>query len=76
MDGKSSLKIPAGLKSGKLLRMRGKGLPMLRSSSKGDQIVRVVIETPSNISRGSKKTIESLRDELGPIKKPYSKIDI
>jgi len=76
LDGKSALKIPAGLQSGKLLRMRGKGFPMLRSSSKGDQIVRVVINTPSSVSKGSKKIIESLKAELGPIKNPYSKIDI
>ena len=76
LDGKSTLKIPAGIQSGKLLRMRGKGFPMLRSSSKGDQIVRVVVETPSSVSRGSKKIIESLRDELSPIKNPYSKIDL
>ena len=76
LDGKSTLKIPPGIQSGKLLRMRGKGFPMLRSSSKGDQIVRVVVETPSSVSRGSKKIIESLRDELSPIKNPYSKIDL
>ena len=76
LDGKSTLKIPAGIQSGKLLRMRGKGFPMLRSSSKGDQIVRVVVETPSSVSRSSKKIIESLRDELSPIKNPYSKIDL
>ena len=56
--------------------MRGKGFPMLRSSSKGDQIVRVVINTPSSFSKGSKKIIESLKTELDPIKNPYSKIDI
>lgn len=76
LDGKSALKIPAGIQSGKLLRMRGKGFPMLRSSSKGDQIVRVVINTPSSFSKGSKKIIESLKTELDPIKNPYSKIDI
>ena len=65
-----------GIQSGKLLRMRGKGFPMLRSSSKGDQIVRVVIDTPSSISRQSKKIIESLKNELSPIKNPFSKIDL
>ena len=76
LDGKSTLKIPSGIKSGKLLRMRGKGFPMLRSSSKGDQIVRVVVDTPASLSRQSKKIIESLKRELSPIKNPFSKIDL
>ena len=76
LDGKSTLKIPSGIKSGKLLRMRGKGFPMLRSSSRGDQIVRVIVDTPASLSRQSKKIIESLKSELSPIKNPFSKIDL
>jgi len=76
LDGKSTLKIPSGIQSGKLLRMRGKGFPMLRSSSKGDQIVRVIVDTPASLSRQSKKIIESLKSELSPIKNPFSKIDL
>ena len=76
LDGVSTLKIPSGIQSGKLLRMRSKGFPMLRTSSRGDQIVRVIIKTPESISRGSKKIIEKLSDELGPIKNPFSKIDL
>ena len=56
--------------------MRGKGFPMLRSSTKGDQIVRVVVDTPASLSRQSKKIIESLKSELPPIKNPFSKIDL
>jgi len=76
LDGVSTLKIPSGIQSGKLLRMRSKGFPMLRSSSRGDQIVRIIIKTPESISRGSKKIIEKLSDELSPIKNPFSKIDL
>ena len=60
LDGISTLTIPSGIQSGKLLRMRSKGFPMLRRSSKGDQIVRVIVNTPASISRGSKKIIEKL----------------
>ena len=76
LDGKSTLKIPSGIKSGKLLRMRGKGFPMLRLSWRGDQIVRVIVDTPASLSRQSKKIIESLKSELPPIKNPFSKIDL
>ena len=76
LDGVSTLKIPAGIQSGKLLRMRSKGFPLMRSSSKGDQIIRVVVYTPSSISKENKKNIEILSKTLDPIKMPYSKIDL
>ena len=76
LDGISTLTIPSGIKSGKLLRMRSKGFPMLRRSSKGDQIVRVIVNTPASISRGSKKIIEKLSEELEPIRNPFSKIEL
>ena len=76
LDGVSTLKIPPGIQSGKLLRMRSKGFPLMRSSSKGDQIIRVVIYTPSSISKENKKNIENLSKTLEPIKMPYSKIDL
>ena len=76
LDGISTLKIPPGIQSGKLLRMRNKGFPMLRSSSRGDQIVRVVVNIPKSLSKGGKKIIETLNKELDPIKVPFSKIDL
>ena len=76
VDGKAGLKIPAGIQSGQVLRMKGKGFPMIRSSSSGDQLVKIQVETPTKISRGTKKKIESLEKDLGPIQNPFSKIDI
>ena len=76
MDGKAGLKIPGGIQSGQVLRMKGKGLPMIRSRSNGDQLVKIQVETPTKISQGIKKTIESLEKDLGTIQNPFSKIDI
>ena len=76
LDGVSTLKIPRGIQSGKLLRMRSKGFPMLRRSSKGDQIVRVVVDIPTSISRRGKEFIQKLKEELGPIDDSFSKIDV
>jgi molecular chaperone DnaJ len=44
------LKIPAGTQSGRLLRMRGKGLPHLQGGGRGDMIVRVLVWTPSPLN--------------------------
>ena len=76
VDGKAGLKIPAGIQSGQVLRMKGKGFPRIRSRSNGDQLVKVQVETPVKLSRVAKKTIESLEKDLGPIQDPFNKIDL
>jgi molecular chaperone DnaJ len=50
ITGSARLKIPAGIQSGRLLRMRGKGLPLLQSTNRGDMIVRVVVWTPAQLT--------------------------
>jgi len=55
-----SMKIPAGTQPGQIFRLRGKGLPGLRSSSRGDQMVRVRVEIPSRLSSAQRKALEAL----------------
>ena len=76
LDGRAELKIPAGIQSGQVLRMRGKGFPRLRSRFRGDQLVRIMVHTPSSLSRSDKKFIEELKEKLPPIKNPFSKIEL
>jgi len=76
VDGKAGLKIPSGIQSGQVLRMKGKGFPKIRSRSNGDQLVKVQIETPQKISRTLKNTIKELEKVLKPIEKPLKKIDL
>ena len=76
VGGKAELKIPAGIQSGQVLRMRGKGFPMLRSKSRGDQLVKIQINTPSKLNRSGKKLVEGLDKELPPIQNPFNKIDL
>lgn len=49
LDGTKQLKIPAGTQYGRLFRIRGQGLPDIRSGRTGDQLVQVTIETPTNL---------------------------
>lgn len=58
VDGKVKLKIPAGTQSGDKLRLKGKGIPYGRS--RGDQIVKVVVEIPKKLSRQQRKLVEEL----------------
>ena len=58
LDGPASMKIPSGTQSGKIFRMRGKGVPTLGGGPRGDQHVRVVVETPTHLSKEQKELLE------------------
>lgn len=62
LDGKLKLKIPAGTPSGKIFRMKNKGIPILGSSPqrRGDQHVRVHVHVPKKVSEKEKKLLEEL----------------
>jgi molecular chaperone DnaJ len=65
LDGKVKLRIPEGTQSGKVLRMRGKGLPSLRSSALGDQHVHVFVEVPAKLSKRQRELLEQFAAEGG-----------
>ncbi len=58
LDGPMKLKIPAGTQSGKIFRLRGKGIPSLSGGGRGDQHVRVHVETPSHLSKEQRELLE------------------
>jgi len=58
LDGKVKLKIPAETQSGKLFRLRSKGVRSVRNSSKGDLLCRVVVETPVKLSNEQKDLLQ------------------
>lgn len=62
LEGKVNLKIPSGTQSEKIFRLRGKGLPMLRQSQKGDQLVKVRVKTPEKLSKEEKELFEKLAE--------------
>ncbi len=62
VDSSVKIKIAPGTQAGKLLRLRGKGLPMYGSYGKGDIMVRVNVWIPKDVSKDEKKLIEKLID--------------
>ncbi len=62
IDGQAMLEIPAGIQSSQALRLRQRGMPRLRGSGRGDQIVRVLVWTPTNLSREEREAIERLAE--------------
>ncbi len=64
LDGRVKLKIPAETQSGKLFRLRGKGVRSVRTSSKGDLICRVVVETPVNLNKRQKDLLQEFEKTM------------
>jgi molecular chaperone DnaJ len=63
LDGKVKLKIPTGTQSGKVLRLRNKGLPTLRTTSRGDQLLHIFVETPTQLSRSQRELLERFAEQ-------------
>lgn len=62
LDGKAKIKIEAGTQGGKVLRLKGKGLPSVNSHYKGDLLVNINVWTPQQLSSEEKKALEKLRE--------------
>ncbi len=62
LSGRAMLKIPAGTQSGKIFRMRGKGIQHLQRPGSGDELVRVWVWTPKNLSKKEKQVLEELQN--------------
>ncbi len=72
LDGRVKLKVPEGTQTGKLFRMRGKGVVPVRGGPSGDLLCRVVIETPVNLTSDQKQLLENLRESMGGTKHKHS----
>lgn len=63
VTGKVRIKIEAGVQSGKILRLRGKGIPSINGYGKGDLLVHVNVWTPKTLSKSQKEFFESMRED-------------
>ncbi|PIP80089.1 MAG: molecular chaperone DnaJ [Gammaproteobacteria bacterium CG22_combo_CG10-13_8_21_14_all_40_8] len=64
LEGKVVLKIPPETQSGKLFRLRGRGVPSMRGGYKGDLLCRVVVETPVKLTKEQKDLLEKFRGTM------------
>ncbi len=72
LDGRVNLKIPAETQSGKVFRLRGKGIKSVRGFGIGDLLCKVVVETPVNLNKEQRKLLEQLEESLEGSKKKHS----
>lgn len=62
IDGNAMLEVPEGIQSGQALRLRERGMPRLRASGRGDQIVRVLVWTPTSLTKEEREALERLAE--------------
>lgn len=65
LDGRVKLKIPPETQTGKLFRLRGKGVHPVRGGGVGDLLCRAVVETPVNLSKQQKEVLRDFQESLG-----------
>ena len=64
LDGNVSLKVPAGTQSGKVFRLRSKGVTTVRDSRKGDLFAKVAVETPVNLTNEQKELLSKFDSKV------------
>jgi len=64
LDGRVKLKIPPETQTGKLFRLRGKGVTPVRGGGQGDLLCKVVVETPVNLTEKQKQLLREFRDSV------------
>jgi len=61
--GRAKVKIPDGTQTGQRFRLRSKGMPVLRTESRGDMYIELAVETPVNLTKRQKDLLTEFRDE-------------
>lgn len=64
LQGAVKMKLPPGTQSGRVFRLRGKGLPVFGGYGKGDQLVRVLVEVPEQLTHRQRELLRELNDEM------------
>jgi len=75
LEGNADLKIPAGTQTGTIFKMKGKGIQRLNKDGRGDEYIKVIVETPKNITKKQKELLEELESEVQSAKKRKSIFD-
>jgi molecular chaperone DnaJ len=65
LEGRVKMRLPPGTQSGRVFRLRGKGLPVFGGYGKGDELVKIVVEVPSKLTERQRELLEQLAREMG-----------
>lgn len=67
LEGEQRLKVPEGTQTGSVFRFRGKGIININGMGRGDQVVQVVVRTPTKLTKRQRELLEQLSEELPAI---------
>lgn len=73
LEGRGKLKVPSGTQPGAVLRIKGKGIPRRLRGGRGDQLVEVALEVPTQLTTRQRELVEQLARELGEDVQPQQK---
>ena len=73
LDGTAKVKVPAGTQSGHVFRLRGRGAPDLNGYGSGDELVRIMVETPRKLTKRQRDLLEEFARISGEDVHPMSK---
>jgi molecular chaperone DnaJ len=73
VEGETSIDIPPGTQTGKVLRLRGMGVPRLKRNGRGDQKVVISVEIPRRLSQEQRALFEKLADSMGTEARPQER---
>ena len=73
LEGKASIKVPAGTQNGTVFKLRGKGIPHLRGSGQGQLLVRAVVEVPTKLTPGQRRKLEEFAESCGDQNAPMAR---
>ncbi len=72
LEGKASIKIPAGTQGGTLFRLRDRGVPNLQTGRKGDLLVEIRVEVPTKLNSDQKSKLTEFAESIGVENAPLS----
>lgn len=70
LEGRLNVTVPAGTQTGRVFRLRGKGMPSVRGGAMGDLMVRVSVETPVNLDERQERLLRELGETMGESHRP------
>jgi len=70
LEGKIMLKVPAGSQTGKVFKIKGRGIPHLQGRGRGNLLVRLFVVTPERLTKEQRQLLEELAETLGPVEMP------
>jgi molecular chaperone DnaJ len=70
LGGTTKLRVPAGIQSGEVIRLKGKGIKRLNGSGYGDELVRVIVETPTKLNAKQRELLREFAEAGSPDSQP------